>query len=704
MKKRILSTLLALCLVLTLLPRTAWADDSGKCGEDITWSVTENNTKLTISGSGDMYIYNVGGLNDNLPWREYRSSISTVEIQAGVTGIASSAFQELDNLTTIQIPESVTSIGSYIFFYCTKLNSVDVPSSITIIPSGAFSQCKSLTNITLPDTITEIYSHAFSGCSALTSIQIPSSVKVIWNNVFSQCSSLEKIVIPDSVTTVGGSLFEDCTSLKECIFPRSVEEMGDDMFTGCTALKSVTLPENLKEIGFGFFQNCSSLSQVTVPATVTSVSPFAFFGCTNFKDIYYGGTIEQWKEINISDKETPSKLYLSNLTTVHCSDGEIILEKNEFNPHKHSYKAVVTRPTCTEQGYTTYKCECGNEYISEYVPATGHRFNRWQIIQEATETKPGLRVRTCTVCGHEESEEILWTDPGEHTHSYTSVVTPPTCTEKGYTTYTCECGDTYRDNETPAVGHSYGGWTVVREATETHTGLRERSCGVCGNTQSEIIPKLDPEPSEPSRPSKPSEKPSKPEKPTEKPVEPEIPAQPETPVQPEEPVAPAPVYDDVAPEAWYSEAATYVASKGLMTGTSEGNFSPNEQMTRAMVWTVLGRMAGADVDGSGSEWYAKAQAWAAASGVSDGTNPNGGVTRQELAVMLWRSAGSPEGTAEMGAFSDGGEVAEWANAAMRWAVDNGILNGDNGALKPGAPASRAEVAAMLMRFCEKMGL
>lgn len=237
---------------------------------------------------------------------------------------------------------------------------------------------------------------------------------------------------------------------------------------------------------------------------------------------------------------------------------------------------------------------------------------------------------------------------------------------------------------------------------------------VFGPSWTKEAPPVEPEPDEPDdrpirpslpdRPSKPSEKPSKPEKPTEKPVEPEIPAQPETPVQPQEPVVPVPVYDDVAPDAWYSEAAAYVASKGLMTGTSEGNFSPNEQMTRAMVWTVLGRMAGADVDGSGNEWYAKAQAWAAASGVSDGANPNGGVTRQELAVMLWRSAGSPEGTAEMSAFSDGGEVAEWAGAAMRWAVANGVLNGDNGALKPGAPASRAEVAAMLMRFCEKMGL
>lgn len=221
-----------------------------------------------------------------------------------------------------------------------------------------------------------------------------------------------------------------------------------------------------------------------------------------------------------------------------------------------------------------------------------------------------------------------------------------------------------------------------------------------------VIPPVYPSyPSNPVSPSKPS-KPSKPAEETKEPEtseEPEESVEPETPVQPQEPVAPAPVYDDVAPDAWYSEAAAYVASKGLMAGTSEGNFSPNEQMTRAMVWTVLGRMAGADVDGSGNQWYAKAQAWAA-SGVSDGANPNGGVTRQELAVMLWRSAGSPEGTAEMSAFSDGGEVAEWASAAMRWAVANGVLNGDNGALKPGAPASRAEVAAMLMRFCEKMGL
>lgn len=283
-------------------------------------------------------------------------------------------------------------------------------------------------------------------------------------------------------------------------------------------------------------------------------------------------------------------------------------------------------------------------------------------------------------------------------HEYKASITPPTCTSQGYTTYTCGlCGKTYTDNYVSALGHNYGRWVIVQEATETRAGLRERSCVVCGDVQSETIPKLDPKPSEPV------EKPSKPVKPAEKPTEPEKPSEPEGPVQPQEPVISVPAYDDVAPDAWYSEAAAYVASRGLMTGTSENNFSPNAQMTRAMVWTVLGRMNGADVDGSGNEWYAKAQAWAAASGISDGANPNGSITRQELAVMLWRSVGSPEEPADLGVFSDVGDVAEWASAAMRWAAANGILNGDNGMLKPGAPASRAEVAAMLMRFCEKTG-
>lgn len=180
------------------------------------------------------------------------------------------------------------------------------------------------------------------------------------------------------------------------------------------------------------------------------------------------------------------------------------------------------------------------------------------------------------------------------------------------------------------------------------------------------------------------------------------PTAPETsgPVRPQQPAAAPGNFSDVDSGAWYRSAVDYVSANGLMTGTSNTEFSPSAAMTRAMVWTVLGRMAGADADGSGDPWYAKAQAWASASGVSDGSNPNGGITREELVTMIWRSAGSPTASADLAAFSDSGSVSSWAGDAMLWAVANGILSGDNGSLKPSAFAARAEVAAILMRFRE----
>ena len=121
------------------------------------------------------------------------------------------------------------------------------------------------------------------------------------------------------------------------------------------------------------------------------------------------------------------------------------------------------------------------------------------------------------------------------------------------------------------------------------------------------------------------------------------------------------------------------------------------------IWAAPREMAGAGVDASGSPWYAKAQAWALTSGISDGSNPDGGITREELVTMLWRSAGSPDASADLSGFSDSGSVSSWAGGAILWSVANGILGGDNGALRPTAPASRAEVAAILMRFCETSG-
>ena len=150
---------------------------------------------------------------------------------------------------------------------------------------------------------------------------------------------------------------------------------------------------------------------------------------------------------------------------------------------------------------------------------------------------------------------------------------------------------------------------------------------------------------------------------------------------------------------WYADAVQYVADKGLMSGTGSGSFSPNAPTTRAMLMTVLARYAGEDTTG-GATWYEKGMNWAKAKGVSDGTNPNANITREQLVTMMYRYAGSPKADGKLDSFSDAASVNSYAANAMQWAVANGIVNGLNGKLNPQNNATRAQVAAILMRFCE----
>ena len=159
-------------------------------------------------------------------------------------------------------------------------------------------------------------------------------------------------------------------------------------------------------------------------------------------------------------------------------------------------------------------------------------------------------------------------------------------------------------------------------------------------------------------------------------------------------------FDDVRPTDWYAEAVEYVSAQGLMTGVGNGKFSPDTSVTRAMVWTVLARMAGENTDG-GATWYAKAQAWAMETGVSDGTNPTGSITREQLAAMLYRFEGSPAVSGNLNAYPDANEVSDWAVDAMVWATQEGMINGIGGSLSPKTGATRAQLATMLMRFCQR---
>ena len=158
-------------------------------------------------------------------------------------------------------------------------------------------------------------------------------------------------------------------------------------------------------------------------------------------------------------------------------------------------------------------------------------------------------------------------------------------------------------------------------------------------------------------------------------------------------------FSDVEKSDWFADAVAYVTEKGLMNGTGSDTFSPNASITRGMLMTVLARYAGEDTTGS-TPWYQKGMEWAKANGVSDGTNPEVNITREQLVTMLYRYAGSPKADGKLDSFFDAASVSTYAENAMQWAVANGIVNGSNGKLNPQDNATRAEVAAILMRFCE----
>ena len=174
------------------------------------------------------------------------------------------------------------------------------------------------------------------------------------------------------------------------------------------------------------------------------------------------------------------------------------------------------------------------------------------------------------------------------------------------------------------------------------------------------------------------------------------------PEEPEEPEVPAFPFYDVPTSAWYYTAVKYVYDNKLMDGVDTYEFAPNATLTRAMVWTIIARMSGVDTTG-GNSWYAKAQEWVITNGISDGENPTAAITREEFVTMLWRLAGEPIYTGDLSRVPDAGSISTWAQNAMLWSYATGLTEGDeNGALTPLATATRAQAAAMIMRFCESV--
>lgn len=290
MRKRLLSALLALCMVAALLPTQVFADDivtRGQFGNNL-WVLDISGT-LVISGTEAMHDYRLH--NDSTrPWHEYLSNIKEIVITEGVTSIGAYAFENCNNLISVTIADSVASIGMCAFYGCSNLSNIIFPDSIISIGSQAFDSCSSLRNITLPNKIDTIGFGTFAGCG-MSSITIPSSVTTISGHAFYGCSNLVSVVIPSSVTTIGSNAFADCSSLVNITIPNGVSSIAESTFEGCSSLTDISIPDGITSIGAHAFEECSSLMDITIPNDVALIEEYAFASCRNIKSIIFPDSV-----------------------------------------------------------------------------------------------------------------------------------------------------------------------------------------------------------------------------------------------------------------------------------------------------------------------------------------------------------------------------------------------------------------------------
>ena len=753
MKKRIFSFVLAVLMIASLLPATALAADvvaSGTCGAEgngsnLTWTLDSEGV-LTISGSGDMYNY--GSSDFSAPWDGSRSRVKSVVIADGVTSIGEYAFFYCESLTSVTIPDSVTSIGKYAFFCCTSLTSVTIPDSVTSIGRFAFSNCTSLTSVTIPDSVTSIGEYAFYYCKSLTSMTIPDSVTSISSSTFASCTSLTSVTIPnsvtsigeyafydcksltsvtipgsvtsiglyafasctsltgiwvaegnshyandasgvlfnkdkttlvqcpgafaaytipDSVTSIGDNTFDHCTSLTSVTIPDSVTSIGEWAFYWCTSLTSVTIPDSVTSIGDNTFDHCTSLTSVTIPDGVTSIGWRAFSNCTSLTDVYYAGSKAQWKAISISSTGNDDLL----TANIHYN----------YVSHTHSYKDVVTAPTCTEKGYTTHTCACGDSYVDTYTDPLGHDLKDDAAVAATCTTAGTTAGKHCTRCDYKEGMETI-AALGHDLKDDAAVAA--TCTTAGTTAGKhCTRCDYKEGMETiAALGHAWDEGEVTKEATETTQGSMTYTCTRCPTTKRDILPASG--------------------------------------------LVATAVYNDVKNDtSWFYPGVQYCLSYGLMSGMGNGSFAPGEYTTRAQVAQILYNLHGNPEVSGGTPftdvpegaWYQKAVTWAHSVGIVNGVtattfSPNANITRQDFVLMLMRYLNNvrmvdrtwkPD---DLSRFVDAGSVGSWALDAMKDAVAINAISGVtvDGRLyiQPARSATRAEAAKILMMFHETM--
>jgi hypothetical protein len=462
------------------------------------WDINDPGTKLEAK-----YFYIPKGLR-------------TVEVHRG--NILHGAFQNCKYITKITLPTQIDKIGKNSFLNCKNLEELIIPVSLEEIDYSAFQGCSNVIiqyygdetkyriennclvevledgteevifgnqNSEIPSTASSVGSGAFYGNTYFAPIKIPLSVTSIGSLAFGGepvTVYVERTSKPkgwaadwcdDSVTVVWGSTGADCTEHSWSLWETT---------TMPTCMAKGVDTRRCEVCGIIQTRFVDALSHKWKAPTCTSPQTCIFCGATVGEALGH-----DWSLPVIIKPATCLTKGKQEVTCSRCLTKEIQL----IPATGHDYKSVVTPPTCTEQGYTEHTCsKCVDKYVDSYTDALGHDWSLPVIIKPATCEEDGLRRKTCKVCGHI-LEEAIPRLGGEH--EFVCVDTPPTCTAKGYSTYTCtRCGDSYVSDPVAALGHISSDWIIDKEATGIAEGSKHKECTRCGEIlETATIPKVE---------------------------------------------------------------------------------------------------------------------------------------------------------------------------------------------------------------------
>lgn len=592
--------------------------------------------------------------NVSSPFRNC-TALTDVTFEDGRTELPDTLL-EGSGVRQLTVPQTVTKIGYSAFAGCTQLTAITLPAGLTSIGFSAFENCTALTGVALPDSLTALGSGAFRNCSALTAVEFPAGITPaswsIGSGMLKNCTSLRSVKLPKTVSSLGNDFFAGCTALEQIVLPDSVTEIGSNLFNGCTALTDVTLSTNLQAIPANTFYGCVSLQKLVAPYAVTKIGKTAFANCTSLTEL----TLLR----NVTEAASDALSYPEQVT-VYGVKGTYA---ETYAASVGASFAAIDRPATAVFLPKSVTLKVGGS--GRLLPSLDPVDCTDELVWSSSDASVAAVSADGTVTGRKDGSAVITVTAGSvsarcevavgtpaHVHSYTAVVTAPTCAVQGYTTYTCSCGEYYYDDYVPALGHSYVDGVCTR----------------CGATRPETR------------------------------------------------------FVDVKPGSWYYESIVYAVSNGLMNGVGDSKFEPEEGMTRAMLVTVLWRYEGSPKqrpstfsDVRRGQWYSEAVSWAAKNGIVTGVGdnkfePDTQITREQIATILYRYAqkkrADTSARGSLSAFPDNGKVNGWAKTALQWCVGEGLIGGtnENGKvyLDPQGTATRAQVATILMRYIEKLG-